>query len=78
MLIPYWGGPGLVRAYSLELMVEAYRQHAVAKSQQPHGRYRAAFGRALLWVGSQLTELGDRLTARPGEPTLCRVAAEVA
>ena len=35
MVMQYWGGPGLVKAYSLELLVDAVRQHQASRQVTP-------------------------------------------
>ena len=54
MLMPYWGGPALVKAYSLELLVDAARQHRASRPQPSPRRLSVAFGRALCGTGSTL------------------------
>ena len=61
MTIKYFGGPGLVRAYSLELLAEAARQHWERPTPPRRRRLAPALGRALRAVGAPLIRLGDRL-----------------
>ncbi len=70
MFMPYWGGPGLVKAYSLELLVDAVRQHQASRPQPSPRRLSLGFGRALRTIGRLLTRLGDRLANRQATPSL--------
>jgi hypothetical protein len=70
MDIKYLGGPGLVRAYSLELLAEAARQHRHQPALPRQRRLLPALGRVLRGIGRPLTRLGDRLT--DGSPSALR------
>jgi hypothetical protein len=65
MVMYHWGGPGLVKAYALELLVDAARQRAAARPPRSRRRLTAAIGRARRATGALLTRLGDGLAARP-------------
>ena len=65
MLMEYWNGPGLVKAYALDLLVDAVRQHRASRPQPSRRRLAAVCGRALRAAGAFLTRLGDRLANRP-------------
>jgi hypothetical protein len=60
----------LVKAYSLELLVDAVRQHQAGRPQPSPRRLSVAFGRALRGTGRLLTRLGDRLASRQATPSV--------
>ena len=70
MFMPYWGGPGLVKAYSLELLVDAVRQHQASRPHPSPRRWSVAFGRVLRSTGRLLTRWGDRLESRRTTPSI--------
>ena len=67
MRMEYWS-PGLVRAYALEMMLEAMQQPRAIRSKRPRRRLRTAFAQALRSTGSLLVWAGDRLAAHSPAP----------
>ena len=73
MVMQYWGGPGLVKAYCLELLVDAVRQSEATRPQRSRRRLSAAIGQVLRAAGALLTRLGDRLAAGPARSTAIEI-----
>ena len=70
MFMEYLGGPGLVRAYSLELLAETMRRQPAQARETQRGSLIAGLGHALQAMGRLAISLGDRL-AKPREPEFC-------
>jgi len=70
MFMNTFGGPALVRAYALELLVDAVQHQKANRPQPSRRRSAAALGRILRGAGRQLIRLGDRLASRSVMPPM--------
>ncbi len=70
MFMEYLGGPGLVRAYSLELLAEMMRRQPAHPRETRRGSLIAGVGHALQAMGRLAIRLGERL-AKNHEPEFC-------
>lgn len=68
MFMEYLGGPGLVRAYSLELLAETLRQNRAQRHENRH--LDAAPHSHGIWraIGRLIAGLRDRLAGRRVKP----------
>jgi hypothetical protein len=69
------GGPALVRAYALELLVDAARQHNTNRPQPSRRRSAAALGWVLGGTGRLLIRLSDWLARRIVTPLMIDICS---
>jgi hypothetical protein len=75
MFINSLGGPALVRAYALELLVDAAQQHNTNRPQSSRRRSAAALGWVLGGTGRLLIRWSDWLARRSVTPPMIDICS---
>jgi len=75
MFINSLGGPALVRAYALELLVDAAQQHNTNRPQPSRRRSAAALGWVLGGTGRLLIRWSDWLARRTVTPPMIDICS---